>query len=297
MMARGATGTGGGGEAAPSRLRRLPLRWSLRTMLLLLTAVALGLGWYCNRAQRQQRAVAAIVQQGGRVLYTHQLPGRTTDPPWLSRYLGMDYADTLGNVELIGSQFDDDDLVLLDDLPGVQWIRLHETKVTGRRFDCISRQTGLTWLVVKDSPIRGDALRHLRPLHRLETLYLEGTAIGDADLAHLKGLTELKDLSLNETQVGDAGMVSVAELTKLKELHLEQTRLTDKGLVTLAPLQKLERITVYGTAITDESVGVLLSWTLKDAAVGQTGITPAGLKRLKAGAAGQSVVGIPESNP
>ena len=286
------------GAIRPAGRRSFSLRWSLRSMFLLMTALALWLGWYCNRAQLQRRAVASIEEQGGRIIYSHQLPliqlgtpGLKAEAPWLAQYLGIDYADTVGIVEMIGDKFDDDDLKLLDSLPGVEMIRLHGTAITGRSFDSVSRHKRLHWLVVKDSPLEGGALQHLARLPGLKTLYLEGTEVGDEDLWHLVSLSRLEDLSLNETRVGDRGMSFISQLTSLKELHLERTRITDRGVVELAPLKRLQRITLYGTNITDKSVSVLLSLpAVKDAPVGQTNITSAGQRRLSVHLSGQPTV-------
>lgn len=285
------------GAIRPAGRRSLSLRWSLRSMFLLMTALALWLGWFCDRAQRQRRAVASIEEQGGRIIYSHQLPhievgmpGLQAKPPWLAQHLGIDYADTVGIVEMIDDKFDDDDLKLLDSLPGVEMIRLHGTAITGRNFDCVGRQKRLHWLVVKDSPLEGGALQHLAHLPRLKTVYLEGTEVGDEDLRHLVSLGRLEDLSLSETRIGDEGMPFISQLTSLRELHLEKTRITDRGVLQLAPLKGLKRITLYGTNITDKSVSVLISLpAVRDVPVGQTRITAVGQRRLAAHLSSQPV--------
>ena len=52
-----------------SKKRTSRLRFSLRGMLVVFTAVALWLGWQANRASQQRRAVAYIEAHGGSVAY------------------------------------------------------------------------------------------------------------------------------------------------------------------------------------------------------------------------------------
>ena len=45
--------------------RRRWLQISLRTLLILVTLLSIGLGWVVNRGERQRRAVAALEEMGG----------------------------------------------------------------------------------------------------------------------------------------------------------------------------------------------------------------------------------------
>jgi hypothetical protein len=56
--------------ASPSNRRGL--RFSLRTLLALLTIVALVLGWQTYRARQQKAIVARVQELGGEVVYDYQ---------------------------------------------------------------------------------------------------------------------------------------------------------------------------------------------------------------------------------
>jgi hypothetical protein len=64
-------------EASPARPRRRWFRYSLRTLLLAVTLVAVALAYWVNGAERQRRAVAAIEAAGGTVRYDYE---RTKSP-------------------------------------------------------------------------------------------------------------------------------------------------------------------------------------------------------------------------
>src|SRR5262245_19997517 len=68
----------------PTAKRRW-LRFSLRTMLLLITALCIWLGYQVNAARRQREALAAIARAGGTVYFD-----RRTPPDWLHQFLGDD---------------------------------------------------------------------------------------------------------------------------------------------------------------------------------------------------------------
>src|SRR5262245_8259132 len=93
------------------------LRFSLRTMLVLITALCIWLGFQVNAARRQREAVTAILNAGGIVAYDYQVVSRrqrtslapgisswqdysfdsgraTPGPKWLRQYIGDDYFRT-----------------------------------------------------------------------------------------------------------------------------------------------------------------------------------------------------------
>src|SRR5262245_13991502 len=83
------------------------LRFSLRTMLLLITALCIWLGFQVNAARRQREAVTAILRNGGTVKYDFQL---VIDPkiPWNSSYKSLKDASPSGPAwirRLIGDEY------------------------------------------------------------------------------------------------------------------------------------------------------------------------------------------------
>ncbi len=179
---------------APAR----KLRWfqySLRSLMLLVLVVSLGMSWVAvkiKRARQQERAVEELRKSGVYVWYDYQVEqsGKApyTGPPgpaWLRNLLGENFFATL-----VGGNF--------------------------------------------ASPSVTDAnLESLEELTQLRDLNLNGTQVTDAGLKHLKGLTHLQKLYLSFTQVTDAGLEHLEGLSQLQTLDLSVTRVTDEGVKRL----------------------------------------------------------------
>ena len=56
-------------DDAPRKPRRRWLQVSLRTLLILVTLLSIGLGTFVHRGERQRRAVAAAKEVGGMLFY------------------------------------------------------------------------------------------------------------------------------------------------------------------------------------------------------------------------------------
>lgn len=102
--------------AEPTKPRRRWVQFGLRTLLLIITAFAIWLGWQAHRARIQRDAVAAILKIGGIVLYDYEAfedPSGTsaqlvydqsrgpTAPPWLRTLIGEDYFRRVVRAEVI----------------------------------------------------------------------------------------------------------------------------------------------------------------------------------------------------
>jgi hypothetical protein len=198
--------------AQPSRPRRRWLRFSLRTLLLVVTLVAVALSVWVNQAERQRRAVAAIRAAGGWVKYDYERRPLVTGTA-----VGFSVQSTPQ------SSFD-------GELPGPDWL---------------CRLLGVDYFADVTWALRFDEIdvAILCALTSLERLDLSGTQVSDAGLAHLSGLTSLQVLNLDGTQVSDAGCVRLSGLTSLQELSLYDTQATDAGCERLQTA--LPNCTIY----------------------------------------------------
>ena len=116
------------------------LRWyqyRLRSLLILMVLVSLGMSWFAvkmQQAKRQGEAVKQIKKLGGTVGYDWQDPalGKTepSGPAWIRKLLGEDFfaAVVLVSVHAEGS---DDDLEHLKGLAQLRKLDLRGTRVTG----------------------------------------------------------------------------------------------------------------------------------------------------------------------
>jgi Leucine-rich repeat (LRR) protein len=207
-----------------SILRRwLVPRYSLRTLLLMMTAACLFSGYWLNSAIHQRNAVRRFYEltaqrpaslQGDHVTtmgYRYQGRDDYYEPiiPWwaqpLKMVLGEEAFGEITGVQLLGSPATDEDLRFLASMPELERINLSGTKITDA------------------------GLIHLQNCPRLTFVSLEDTAVTDQGLAQLLALQELEGLSLSGTKITDAGLDELAKLPNLSELWLRKTEITNQG--------------------------------------------------------------------
>jgi hypothetical protein len=196
-------------------------RFSLRTLLILVTLGAAAFGWFgikMRQAQRQKESVAAVRNLGGIVGYDYEFDSvgnqkANASPPtpaWLRKTLGDDFFAEVKYVFLCGCGADDETLVLIRGMPRLESLNIsYTTKITD------------------------DGLANLASLTELRELRMSNTGVTDAGLAHLRGLKKLKDLNLARTHVTDAVLKQMTDYPALEELNVWHTQVTDAALKQL----------------------------------------------------------------
>jgi hypothetical protein len=172
------------------------LRWyqySLRSLFLLTTLVAIGMSYVAvtMKNQRQQKAAAEAIEKAG--------GSAKTEPTWLGEVLRD---DSLVRVTEVSLAFGATDGALTDihGLGQLQVLWLNSTQVT---------DAGLT---------------HLRGLRQLQELHLNSTKITNAGLAHLQGLRQLQYLSLSCTEVTGEGVKKLQQTLPNCKILCEEWR-------------------------------------------------------------------------
>jgi hypothetical protein len=195
--------------------RRRWHQFSLRSLLVLITAMAIGPGgWilYERREARRQKAAAALLGKSGAEVYSRRR--------WLWSQLESDAPGQVVGIALRDRQTTDAGAAPLADLSDLIWLNLNDTHITDK------------------------GLAHVAGLSQLKQLRLDETQVTDEGLVHLARLSHLETLNLSRTQVTDEGLARLSRLTKLKELDLARTRVTDAGVAELQrvlPKLKIDR--------------------------------------------------------
>lgn len=213
-------------QARAPRRRRIGI--SIRALMGVILVLAIGMGWWANKARRQRWAVEGLERVNGSIVYDHvyangryNYQAQPWGPRWLRQLLGDEYFQEVAEVNLLkGREVKDSDIAYLEGLPSVQRLYLRSTDITD------------------------DGLKHLSGLSHLRFLHIGDTKVGDAGLAHLKGLSRLEELIVEETEITDAGLVHLEGLGRLKTLNVRYTRVTDKGLSRLKHLDRLQELDV-----------------------------------------------------
>lgn len=216
----------------PSRLPCF-LRFSLRGLLLVVTALAISLGWYASRVQSQRSAVAAIRARGGAVWYDCEVnaafftdpQARPAEPRWLIDLLGPDWFHQVAVVDMNSSR---------------------GRGISDANLEPLTRLRGLKKVVLRDTrEVTATGVQSLGRIPSLEWLYLNRPEVAAADLRPLRDLPRLSYLAIS-TPLGDAGLREFAQFPALSELELDSTGITDDGLRQLKSLPTLQRLKLLG---------------------------------------------------
>ncbi len=196
---------------------RWPFQFGIRTLLVLMVAVALPFSWLSvvlKKAREQGAAVESITKLGGEVHYDYEADPtqvRMPDPKlsvrsWLRKSLGDDFFADVISVYYRGGEVTDAGLEYLKGLTHLQYLGLINTRVTDEGMD------------------------RLRGLSQLERLWLNGTEVTDAGLKRLEGMPQLHWLDLCDTKVTDAGMEHLKGFPQLGQLWLNEEVVTDASV-------------------------------------------------------------------
>ena len=221
--------------AAESRGKnhRTRVRLSLRTSMLLVLGLAVGLGWMVARAKVQREARDIILKRGGKAYFDWELTtyygpysaylqvvaaGKPIWPRWMIDAFGPDY---FGSIKFV--------IVGPNDADGA----MEQVARLGRLEQLYFSPKGdLTDL----------GLKRIEGLGRLKSVMLGGTpGVSGAGLAGLANSPALARLIVHDVSVKDDELAFLEELPALTELELTGTRITDAGLASFRNLSRLIR--------------------------------------------------------
>jgi hypothetical protein len=249
----------------PTTIRRRWLRYSMRTMLLLVTVLCVLLALVIVPAQRQRRAVEKIRGLGSwsRVVYDYESEGpyggsvELRGPAWLRRWIGVDYFQDVVRVQVFLSRGDEltpDDLA---SLPGLRSLDVHDMPITDDGLLTLARLRKLEGLSLQSNEITDRGLEQLSSLTELQRLGVTSDQVTGEGLRPLAGRVNLQWLSLRSDGLSPGGLEVVAQLTSIQGLDLYSDNLTDECLKPLAGMKGLGGLTITGRSeMTDAPPGV-----------------------------------------
>lgn len=255
----------------PLRSRRLT-RFSLRTVLVAITLLAVWLSFHCRSAKRQQASAEAVQRHGGWVYYDYEVgpdskfvPNpQSPVPEWLLKSLGHHHFHDIVYVNMVyddngGKRLDNlnqssEILVQLEGLPDLESLLLHDAQATDEGLKHVGKLTSLRRLFMWDAgAITDEGVAHLSELKKLEYLHLSNAKISDESLRVLAQLPKLHGLSLQGNLFTDGGIKNLRSMVQLRQLAvgLGGCNITDDGLVYLKNLKGLETLDLQKTEVTD----------------------------------------------
>jgi len=258
------------------RSLRLRLRFSLRTLLLVMAVCGAVCGLWVNRAEKQRRAVSAVRAAGGQVLYDFQAAGDEAPfPAWLSKVLPDDYLADAHTVWLPPSA-KNEDLRPVGELTKLRRVLLGGTSIGEAGLSHLTALQELEELFLDGYRVKGAgldsrniawssdsggmeltnvALAHIARLSSLRVLSLRGTMLSGEGLRSLGALSNLRELNLGYAGIrisgtwewfDDTEIEYLRELGQLESLDLSHTNVSDASVVQLAKLTKLKWLVLSG---------------------------------------------------
>ena len=106
--------------------------------------------------------------------------------------------------------------------------------------------------------ITPEAMKSIKKLRRLHTLYLDGVLNSEEGIAHLKELPQLRELLIgdfrDESTITNAALRHVGEMKSLQLLRIHSASVTDEGLIHLEGLSQLKELSLDNTKATPDGV-------------------------------------------
>ena len=267
--------------------RRRWFRFSLRTLLVVMTVLCVWLGFKVNATRRQKESVKALLESGNfEVYYDYQcspVPGQPGDynidgealppgPAWLRKLLGDDFFCNVVGLQYLRQPrgVAESSFAQIGRLPDLRFIYLPWARIA------TSQNTGA------DRPINTSDVSILSGLTKLEKVNASYTSVDSSWLSSLAGLKQLKVLQLNDTQVDDAGIEQIGNLTSLRLLTLMHTEVSDAALAPIRNLTNLEALDLRYTNVSDMGLQNLKGLLkLKDLGLNRSRVTTEGLRELQ----------------
>jgi hypothetical protein len=268
-------------EKLRSAKPRRVFRFSLRSLLIVVTLLSVWLAWRVDRAHRQRDAVRAIRDYGGIVSYDYQIAAKSVDarpsePAWLIELVGVDFFHRVDAVSFAGDpydprgKFDAGVFARLADLPYVTHVALRGNQACDETFailanhlpklESIDVEPFAADLIERTYPPLTDAgVEKLTRLSSLQYLWFGEVALSDRSLAALGRMPNLKTAYVygDACKFTDAGLEELGGLKQITQLSIgvtsEGCEVTDRGLASLCDLKTLEFLGVRGRAISDDA--------------------------------------------
>jgi len=244
----------------PKRKRRW-FQFSLRSLLIFTTAVAIACCWVERRLERKRKeraAVKRIEALSGCASYDYEnAPAKAGTaarepfgPAFLRRLLGDDFFGEVTRIGFLGG-INDEQLQNVVLFAQLEELYLNTSEVTDSGLASLKPLSDLRVLFLGQTKITNEGLSNLASFTQLQRLELiDDFQITDAGIANLKSLSQLRILNLQGIQINDAGLVHLGGMARLEELDLSRTHISDAGIASLKRLKQLRSLYFYNSKIT-----------------------------------------------
>ena len=237
--------------------RRRWLRFGLRSLLVLMSVIAITFAFVLDAVRRDERAIAAIEAVDGEVFRDPSATGkylRYVLPESLSDQLSSSWFNTVKHVDF--SQSDATDVSMLEDLPAIKYLCLQCTDVTD--FAPITKLQNLRSISFECTLVNDlSPLVHCPKLEQVYLCYIRSDrkSLNLEPLSHLK---KLERLDLSTAPVSDISVLS--ECRSLRRLSIRRTNV--RSIEPLRGMQNLKHLEIDDLELDD--LDVLLTLKLDE---------------------------------
>jgi hypothetical protein len=204
------------------------LRFTLRVLLVALTLVCVGLGWWTQRAREQRQAVKRIVAAGSEVRYDMDESRSLWSKwkRWLSRHLGADFVYGIDLVNLRDPALVGE----LQPLPHVNALLITSAEVTDEHVEQVAQLHGLKSLRIGAS---------LGLSHRANPTI--GSQLTDRALKAIGQMPAIEILEIEGVGFTTDGLLALAKCSRLSDAHIRWCR-ANVAPTDLQPLRAAGRV-------------------------------------------------------
>ncbi|MDP6444341.1 MAG: hypothetical protein QF805_11170, partial [Pirellulaceae bacterium] len=247
------------------------MSFRLRSLILLLTAICLWLGYEVEQLRRHRRATLAVSFIGATASFAVD-ESPSFYKRGLRKLLGADVRRRIEGLAFGGS---DDEFAALLRIPGLERIErleLRGPKISDKSLASAAQLASLSKLTLIDTRVtdRGlyalwsareqldidghsqFALLHPTEFEHQQVLDLSGPHLTDAGLADQSRRITMQALTLDGVEVTGSGFRRLQMLPSLRVVYLRNARRLDQnGIAALSQLPKLHALYLDGSAISD----------------------------------------------
>ncbi|MFN0017799.1 MAG: hypothetical protein ACKVP0_06035 [Pirellulaceae bacterium] len=212
-------------------------RWnqfSLRSLMVLLTLVSIGLGY----AMRERRIAWSELQTWNALKKRGVLlsggEGVARRAKWLRMLLGDDLYSRATVAQLgDGAELDQSGptslIATLKNFKHLESVSCHSKNFTDAGLSRLTQLTQLRKLTLSSPRVTNVGLIDLLEFENLQSLNLSDTSITDSGMRTVSRLKHVRELDLSSTDISDAGLAHLTTLDDLRILDLRRTKVTQYG--------------------------------------------------------------------
>ena len=200
-------------SSVTGRRRRIP-QFSIRSILAILTVLALVLSLHSYRqtsANRQIAAISEIRRLGGFTYYCYVQdenwnPGKKTYPDWLENKVGQDYLYAIDAFVINSRPNADPAIEIAATLPALRLVKLPGCKITDNSIKPLAKLKRLEWLELFATPVTDDCMDTISRIRSLKTLDLRRTNVTDNSIDDIVNLPHLRNLYIGKSAISEEGV-------------------------------------------------------------------------------------------